>query len=180
MGNIIRKYSVGRKYQHRRGFQILSVMIKEICDPVQGNGSLSASCSPLDHHDPVRGVSDNSILLLLNGSDNVFQLYISVASKLCLQDLIINFHIALELVDHFSATDLILPLCRNISMDITQWGLIGGRSFVKIIEQSGHRCPPVIDQRQTTIFLRKVCDTYIKDLRLIITLIAEIHSAKEW
>ena len=155
-------------------------MIEKIGDPVQGDGCLAASCSSLDHHDPVRSVSDNGILLFLNRTDNVFQLYVSVASKLCLQDLIVNLYITFKLVDHFSTTDLILPLGCNITVDFSQWCLIGCRSFVKIIEQSGHRCSPVIDQRKAAVFLRKICDTNIKNLRLFVALITEIHSSEEW
>ena len=155
-------------------------MIEKIGDPVQGDGCLAASCSSLDHHDPVRSVSDNGILLFLNGADNVFQLYISVTSKLCLQDLIIDLHITFKLIDHFSTTDLILPLGSNVSMDFPQRCLIGCRPFVKIIEQSGHRCSPVIDQWKATVFLRKVCNSDIKDLRLIVALITEIYSSKKW
>ena len=55
-------------------------MIQEISDPVQGNGSLSASCCSLDHHDTIRSVSDDRILLLLDRADNILQLYITVTS----------------------------------------------------------------------------------------------------
>ena len=117
-------------------------MIEKISDPVQGDGCLAASCSSLDHHDPVRSVSDNGILLFLNGADNVFQLYISVTSKLCLQDLIIDLHITFKLIDHFSTTDLILPLGSNVSMDFPQRCLIECRPFVSHRSVEGHRFPP--------------------------------------
>ena len=80
-------------------------MIEKIGDPVQGDGCLAASCSSLDHHDPVRSVSDNGILLFLNGADNVFQLYISVTSKLCLQDLIMNLRAQAPLMERTALLD---------------------------------------------------------------------------
>ena len=154
-------------------------MIQEISDPVQGNGSLSASCCALDHHDTIRSVSDDRILLLLDRADNILQLYITVASKLCLQDLIVDLHITLKLIDHFSTADLVLPLGSNIPVDLAKRSLVGSRSLVKIIEQSGHRCSPVIDQRKSAVLLSQVRNSDIKYLRLIFSFIAEIHPSEK-
>ena len=146
---------------------------------MQGNGSLSASCCSLDHHDTIRSVSDDRILLLLDRADNILQLYITVASKLCLQDLIVDLHITLKLIDHFSTTDLVLPLGSNIPVDLAKRSLVGSRSRVKIIEQSGHRRSPVIDQRKSAVLLSQVRNSDIKYLRLIFSFIAEIHPSEK-
>ena len=146
---------------------------------MQGNGSLSASCCSLDHHDTIRSVSDDRILLLLDRADNILQLYITVASKLCLQDLIVDLHITLKLIDHFSTADLVLPLGSNIPVDLAKRSLVGSRSLVKIIEQSGHRRSPVIDQRKSAVLLSQVRNSDIKYLRLIFSFIAEIHPSEK-
>ena len=146
---------------------------------MQGNGSLSASCCSLDHHDTIRSVSDDRILLLLDRADNILQLYITVASKLCLQDLIVDLHITLKLIDHFSTADLVLPLGSNIPVDLAKRSLVGSRSLVKIIEQSGHRRSPVIDQRKSAVLLSQVRNSDIKYIRLIFSFIAEIHPSEK-
>ena len=119
-------------------------MIQEISDPVQGNGSLSASCCALDHHDTIRSVSDDRILLLLDRADNILQLYITVTSKFCLQDLIVDLHITLKFVDHFSVADLILPFGSNLTMNLAHGSLIRSRSFVIVIKQTAYRSTPVV------------------------------------
>ena len=124
-------------------------------------------------------ISYNFILFLLNCADNILQLYITVASKLCLQDLIVDLHITLKLIDHFSTADLVLPLGSNIPVDLAKRSQVGSRSLVKIIEQSGHRCSPVIDQRKSAVLLSQVRNSDIKYLRLIFSFIAEIHPSEK-
>ena len=144
MGNIIGKHSIWRQDQNIGRLQILSVMVEKIGDPVKRHGSFPASCCTLDHHDPVFGISDNGILLLLNGTDNVLKLYLTVTSQLCFQDLIIDLHITLKFVDHFSVADLILPFRSNLAMDFTHGSLIRSRSFVIVIKQTAYRSTPVV------------------------------------
>ena len=144
MGDIIGKHSIWRQDQNIGRLQILSVMIEKIGNPVKCNRSFPASCRTLDHHDPVFGISDNGILLLLNGTDNVLKLYLTVTSQLCFQDLIIDLHITLKFVDHFSVADLILPFRSNLAMDFTHGSLIRSRSFVIVIKQTAYRSTPVV------------------------------------
>ena len=144
MGNVIGKHSIWRQDQNIGRLQILSVMVEKIGDPVKRHGSFPASCCTLDHHDPVFGISDNGILLLLNGTDNVLKLYLTVTSQLCFQDLIIDLHITLKFVDHFSVADLILPFRSNLAMDFTHGSLIRSRSFVIVIKQTAYRSTPVV------------------------------------
>ena len=110
MRNVIRKHTVGRQHQHVGGTQRFSVMVQQICDPVERDGSLSASGRSLDHKDPVAGIPDNRILFPLNRAHNIFQLYISIAAELLLQNLVVDLHITLKFIDHLSAADLVLPL----------------------------------------------------------------------
>ena len=55
-----------------------SVMIQEICDPVQRYRGLSTAGSPLDNQDLVLRIADDRILLLLNGPDDILKLDVSV------------------------------------------------------------------------------------------------------
>ena len=144
MGNVIGKHSIWRQDQNIGRLQILSVMVEKIGDPVKRHGSFTASCCTLDHHDPVFGISDNGILLLLNGTDNVLKLYLTVTSQLCFQDLIIDLHITLKFVDHFSVADLILPFRSNLTMNLAHGSLIRSRSFVIVIKQTAYRSTPVV------------------------------------
>ena len=144
MGNVIGKHSIWRQDQNIGRLQILSVMVEKIGDPVKRHGSFPASCCTLDHHDPVFGISDNGILLLLNGTDNVLKLYLTVTSQLCFQDLIIDLHITLKFVDHFSVADLILPFRSNLTMNLAHGSLIRSRSFVIVIKQTAYRSTPVV------------------------------------
>ena len=109
MGDIIGKHSIWRQDQNIGRLQILSVMIEKIGNPVKCNGSFPASCCTLDYHDPVFCIADNSILLLLDSTNNVLKLYFTVTSQFRFQNLIIDLHITLKFVDHFSVADLILP-----------------------------------------------------------------------
>ena len=85
-------------------------MVQKICNPVKGHGCLSTSCGSLNYHDFVLCIADNSILLLLDSTDNIFELHISAAAQFCLQDFIVNLHITLKLIDQFSLFYFILPL----------------------------------------------------------------------
>ena len=144
MRNIVGKHSIWRQDQNIGRLQVLSVMVEKIGDPVKCNGSFPASCRTLDHHDFIFGISDDGILLFLNGTDNVLKLYLTVTSQLCFQDLIIDLHITLKFVDHFSVTDLILPFGSNLTMNLAHGSLIRSRSFVIVIKQTAHRSTPVI------------------------------------
>lgn len=79
---------------------------KRFCEEPQ---RFSASCCSLDHHDPVLCIADNGILLFLNSTDNVFKLNLSASSKLCFQNIIINFNVAFKFINKLSPADLILP-----------------------------------------------------------------------
>ena len=154
-------------------------MVQKIGNSVQCNGSLAASGCPLDHHDLILGISDNGILLLLDGADNVLKSYASAAAQLCHQNLVIYFHITLKLVDHFSITDLVLPFGCNLTGDSSKRCFIGSRSLIIIIEKAAHRSSPVVDQRRMSGFLCKIADADIKDLRLILSFKYKIHSSEK-
>ena len=154
-------------------------MVQQICNSVECNGSLSASCGSLDHHNPVFRIPDNGVLLFLYGPYNIFQLYVSISAKLRFQDLIIDLHITLKFIDHPAASDLVLPFGSDLPFHEAKRGLIGSRTFVKIIKQAAYRSPPVIDQRHMPCFLRKISDPYIKLFRFFFSLITKIHSSEK-
>ena len=154
-------------------------MVKKISDSVKCYGSLSASCCTLNHHDPVFGISDDRILLFLDGADDVLKLNFSIAAKLCFQDFVINLYITLKFIDHFSIADLVLPFGSNFAVNLTHRCFIGSRSFIIIIEQATYRSTPVIYQRNVSGFLCKVSNSNIKNLRLLFALINEVYSSKE-
>ena len=144
MGYIIGKHSIWRQNQNIGRLQILSVMIEKIGNPVKCNGSFSASCRTLDYHDPVFCISNDGILLFLNGTNDVLKLDFSITSQFCFQDLIINFYITFKFIDHFSVADLVLPFGSNLAMDFTHGSLIRSRSFVIVIKQTAYRSTPVV------------------------------------
>ena len=154
-------------------------MVKKIRNSVQRNGCLAASSRTLDHHDLILCISDNGILFLLDGADNIFKRYASAAAKLCHQNLVINLHIAFKLIDHASAPDLVLPLGCNLTGNGSKGCLIGSGTFIIIIEKTAHRSSPVVDQRRMSSFLRKVSDADIKDLRLFLSFKYKIHSSEK-
>ena len=51
---------------------MLPVMVKQISNPVKGNGSFAAASRPLNHQYLILGVADNGVLFFLNGAHNVF------------------------------------------------------------------------------------------------------------
>ena len=154
-------------------------MIKKICDPVQCNRGLAASCRSLDYHDFITCVSNDCILLFLDCADNVLELNLSLTSKLRTKDLIIDFDIALKLIEHLTIADLVLPFGCDLSFKYTGGCFINCRSFVIIIKKSADRCSPVIDQRAASCCLGKISDSYIKKFRLLISVILKIHSSKK-
>ena len=157
---------------------MFSVMIQKIGDPVKCHRSLATSCCPLNNHDPVMRIADDGILLLLDGTDDIFQLYFSVASKLCLQDFIVDLYITFKFVDQISLTDLVLPLGSDLSFKNSGRCFIRSRTSVIIIKKSADRCSPVIYQRSAPCFLGKISNTDIKSLRLLISFIKKIYSSK--
>ena len=84
-------------------------MIQKIGNSVQGYRCLTASCRSLNHHDPVFGIADDLILLFLNRPDDIFELYFSVASKLCSENFVVYLDIAFKFIEHLAFTDLVLP-----------------------------------------------------------------------
>ena len=154
-------------------------MIEKICNSVKCYGSLTTSGSSLDHHDPILGITDDRILLLLNRAYNIFQLDFSLTSKLRAKNLIIDLYITLELVDHLTASDLVLPLGDHFPGKGSGRCLISRRSFIIIIKQTTDRSSPVIYQRTMSGCLGQVSNSYIKDFRLIISIIHKIYPPKE-
>ena len=49
---------------------------------MEGDGSFSASGRTLNDKDTVFCIADDGILLLLDGADDIFKLYVAVAAKL--------------------------------------------------------------------------------------------------
>ena len=78
---------------------------------------------------------------------NIFQLDFSLTSKLRAKNLIIDLYITLELVDHLTASDLVLPLGDHFPGKGSGRCLISRRSFIIIIKQTADRSSPVIYQR---------------------------------
>ena len=179
MGNIIRKDAVGRQDQDIGGFQVLAVVIQKIGNSVQGNGGLAASGCALDYHDLIPGVSNDGILLFLDGADNIFQRSAASAAKLCHKNLVINLHITFKLVNHTAISNLVLPLGGNFTADGSQRCLIRRRTFIIVVEKPADRSTPVIDQRRMPCLFCEISDSNIKDLRLLIPFKYEIHSSKE-
>ena len=154
-------------------------MVKKISDPVKSYRSFSASCSSLDHHDPVLRIADNGILLFLNGTDDVFKLNLSASSKLCFQDIIINFNIAFKFINKLSTANLILPFGAYFPFKNSLRRFVGSRSFVIIIKKTADRSPPVIYKRTASGSFRQISDSNVKLLRLLISLVNKIHSAEK-
>ena len=146
---------------------------------MQCHRSLSTSGCSLNYKNLIPGVTDNSILLFLDGTDDVFQLYLTITSKLCFQDLIINLHITFKFIDHFTVSDFILPLRSNFSLHFAKRSLIKCLSPVKIIEQTADRCSPVVDQRHMSCLLCKISNPNIECLWFFLSLISKIHSSKK-
>ena len=153
-------------------------MIQKIGNSVKGHRCFPASRRSLNHQNAITGVSDDGILFFLDGTDNIFQLYIAIAAKLRFQDFIIDFYITLKSINHLTLTDLILPFSCNFTLHPAAGSLVKGIPLVKIIKQTADRCPPVINQRDTSGIFRKITDTDIKSLGFFFILITEIHTGK--
>ncbi len=130
-------------------------MVKEVGDPMEGHGSFAASGSTLNHENLIAGVADDGILLLLNCADDIFQLDFAVASKLGLQDLIVDLGVALEGVDHFSAADLVLPFGRDLTGKLAHGSLVGSGPLVIVVKKAAHRGAPVIRSEEGRRFSRQ-------------------------
>ena len=158
---------------------MLPVMVKEISDPMERHRGFSASGSTLNHKDLITGVADDSVLFLLDRADDVFQLDLTVAAELCFQDLIIDLGVTFKCVDQFSTADLVLPFGCDLAGKFAHGSLIRSRTLIIIIEKTAYRRTPVIDQRQSTGFFGKISDADVKNLRFLISLVAEIHSSEK-
>ena len=154
-------------------------MVKKISDSVKSHRGFSASCCSLDHHDPVLCIADNGILLFLNSTDNVFKLNLSASSKLCFQNIIINFNVAFKFINKLSPADLILPFRAYLPFKNSLRSFVGSRPFVIIIKKAADRSTPVIYKRTASCSFRQISDSNVKLLRLLISLINKIHPAKK-
>ena len=154
-------------------------MIKKIGDPVEGDGCLAAPGPTLDHQDPVLCIADDRILFFLDRPHDVFQSDIPVLAQFLLQDLIVDLRIALKSIDHLSATDLILPLGRDLTLDHSCRGFIGRRPLVKIIEKAADRRSPVVNKRRHPRFFCEIANPDIERLRCILPVKNKIHPAEE-
>ena len=130
---------------------------------MQRHRCLAASRRSLNYQNPVLRIADDRILFLLN----------------CAENIIINFHITLKSVNHLSIPDLILPLGTDFPCHLAARSQIGSRPAVKIVEKTADRASPVVNQRQLARPLCKIADADIENFRLIIPVIAEIHTPEE-
>ena len=177
-GNVISEDAVRGKHQHLRGFQFIPVVIQKIRDAMKCHGCLAASGTALYDQDLVRLIADDLVLLLLNRSDNALQAGVCMLRKRHLQNLIVNVDIALDHILQSAITNLILALPGNFSGKRPHRRFERCRSLIKVVEQTADGCAPVIDQRKHRPAAGQVADSDIVALRLVLTLIAEIHTAK--
>ena len=138
----------------------------------------TSRCS-LNYKNFILCITYNCILLFLNRPDNVFKLYVAVASKFLFQNLIINLYIALKSIDHLPSTDLVLPFRLDFPAHPTCRSLVRRLSFVKVIEQSTYRRSPIINQRNPASLLGKIPDSDVENFRFIISIVAKIYSSEK-
>ena len=110
-------------------------MIEQISNTVEGNGCFATSCTSLHYHDTVSGIPDNTVLFLLDRSNNALQPVISIFRQGLLQNLIINIHLCLKGKYQPAITDLVLAFSGNLALHDTRRCLKTGFSLIIIIEQ---------------------------------------------
>ena len=69
--DVAQKQARGPHQQHAGSFQALAVGVEEVGDAVQGNGCLAGSRASLDDEEALIGRADNTVLLGLDGGDDV-------------------------------------------------------------------------------------------------------------
>ena len=82
------------------------------------------------------GIPDNTVLFLLDRSNNTLQPIISIFRQGLLQDLIINIHLCLKGKYQSAITDLVLAFSGNLAFHDTRRCLKAGFSLIVIIEQT--------------------------------------------
>ena len=150
--------------------------IEQKCDPVQCNRGLPRTRDPLYHQGFRLFVSNDPVLLLLNGGDDRFHLLIGGMAQLPLQNLVLYVSGAFQSVFHHPVLYFKLAFPCQSPFDPSGWRVIEGRPGFKIIKQTGNRGTPVIDQEVIFIFKGKFAN--IKGVLFRFVFPTKINSGK--
>ena len=143
---------------------------------MEGNGGFTGTGHSLDNHCPLLLISDNLVLLSLNGGNDGFHLLIRGMAQLPLQNIILHIGRAFKGIFHDSVPDFKLPFSGKLSGCPPGRRHKSGRSNLAVIKQAGYGRAPVKHQR--FIFILKGKSSDIVRLPFLLLLLPEINSGK--
>ena len=128
------------------GIQLLGdPFVQQKGDPVQGNRGFSAAGNALHEKQFVLRITDNHVLLSLNGLYNRAHLWRGVVGERLTQQVVHDVYVRVEEVVESAFFNFKLPLERYSATDGAGRCLIFHRTGFVAVEQTGNRCAPVVD-----------------------------------
>ena len=147
---------------------------------MQGNRGLAAAGNALHKDQIVEGVTDNHVLLALDGFDNRFHLLGSVVRQRLAEHIVDDIDIRIEEVVEGAVLDVVLALERDLAADGAGGSKVLDRAGLIAVEQAGNRGAPVIDKGLVAVL---VLDGGQSDVDFFgrvgfVAILGEVHSGK--
>ena len=125
-------------------------------------------------------IADDAVLLLLNGSDDVFHFLVGAAGQFFLQHFVVDIHSGLDHVLHLAANDAVLTFQTDIALDDTHWRSKVSRSGFKVVEHGRNGCTPVVDEVFLALLILKGMDAQIDILCIGGACFVEVDAPEIW
>ena len=116
---------------------------------MQNDCRLAAAGYAVQNHIDLQRLTDNLILLLLNGRNNFLKPAAAVAGQHHLQHIVLDIDFGIEQALQLSVFYNVLPAACQLNLHRTGRSLVHHRAQPLLIKQRGRRSPPVQDQGLT-------------------------------
>ena len=146
---------------------------------MQGYGCFAGTRYSLNDECSGFFITDNPVLLSLDGGNDVLHLIICIRTQFFLQNIIVYGQRTFNHEFHPSSPDSVLTFQGNIPFYLSRWGLIRCFAQFVIVEHARNRRPPIINHGCPAFSIMKGMDTYInRDYRTVLTLLLKVYSSE--
>lgn len=120
------------------------VVVKQIGDPVEGDGGFAAPCDSLDDNIFERAVPDDQVLFLLDRCDDVAEHRLFVLGKVFYQQFVVCRNVIVIKAKQLPVRNIVGTFFLQIDRDSGGFrDIVGSLSDFIFVIDAGHRCTPV-------------------------------------
>lgn len=157
---------------------MLAVFIEKICHTLERRGCFATAGCALHNEHTCPVITDNPVLLLLNGRYNTLHLCIRSSTEHGLQQLITNRDPCVKHKPDTTIPNDKLSLHLYITADLPTGCMIRDWTRCSVIIQVGDWRTPVVDQKRFFLLIQQRCNAEINAFCIWISVFFEINAPK--